>query len=50
MKVGDDEYPIKAGDALYVPPSEFHTTIQKGNLPLTVIWVTCKTAEKGGMQ
>jgi mannose-6-phosphate isomerase-like protein (cupin superfamily) len=32
MVVGDDEYPIKTGDALYVPPGEFHTTIQKGDL------------------
>ncbi len=31
MVVGEDEYPIKQGDALYVPPGEFHTTIQKGN-------------------
>lgn len=40
MVVGDDEYPIKAGDALYVPPCEFHTTYQTGNEPLTVVWVT----------
>lgn len=42
MVVGQDEYPIKAGDALYVPPGEFHTTVQTGNLPLTVVWVTSK--------
>jgi mannose-6-phosphate isomerase-like protein (cupin superfamily) len=42
MVVGEDEYPIKAGDALYVPPGEYHTTIQTGNIPLTVVWVTCK--------
>jgi mannose-6-phosphate isomerase-like protein (cupin superfamily) len=40
--VGDDEYPVKQGDALYVPPGEFHTTIQKGNLPLVLVWVTGK--------
>lgn len=40
--MGDDEFPIKAGDALYVPPREFHTTYQKGNLPLVVLWVTGK--------
>lgn len=40
MIVGDDEYPIKPGDALYVPPCEFHTTIQTGNEPLKVVWVT----------
>lgn len=42
MVVGQDEYPIKQGDALYVPPGEFHTTIQKGNLPLVLVWVTGK--------
>ena len=42
MVVGEDEYPIKQGDALYVPPGEFHTTKQTGILPLTVLWVTCK--------
>jgi mannose-6-phosphate isomerase-like protein (cupin superfamily) len=42
MVVGEDRYPIKTGDALYVPPGEFHTTFQNGNLPLTVVWVTCK--------
>jgi mannose-6-phosphate isomerase-like protein (cupin superfamily) len=42
MIVGDDEFPIKAGDALYVEPGQYHTTIQKGNLPLVVLWVTGK--------
>ncbi|MFO7929546.1 MAG: dimethylsulfonioproprionate lyase family protein [Candidatus Humimicrobiaceae bacterium] len=41
MVVGDDEYDIQQGDALYVPPGEFHTTKQRGNLPLIVVWVTC---------
>ncbi len=42
MVVGDDEFPIKQGDALYVPPGEYHTTRQAGILPLTVLWMTCK--------
>lgn len=42
MVVGEDEYEIKEGDALYVPPGVFHTTKQSGNLPLMVVWVTCK--------
>ena len=45
MEVGGDRYPIKAGDALYVPPGEFHTTYQSGNLPLVVVWVTGKVPE-----
>lgn len=40
MVVGSDEFNIKAGDALYVPPGVFHTTYQRGNLPLTILWVT----------
>ncbi|HEX7561454.1 MAG TPA: cupin domain-containing protein [Candidatus Humimicrobiaceae bacterium] len=42
MVVGEDEFEIKQGDALYVPPGVFHTTKQAGNLPLIVVWVTCK--------
>ncbi len=42
MVVGDDEFPVHAGDCLYVPPGEFHTTIQKGILPLVFVWNTCK--------
>ena len=42
MVVGDDEFEIEQGDALYVPPGEFHTTYQRGNLPLVVLWVTGK--------
>ena len=40
MVVGDDEFPIKPGDGLYVPPGVYHTTRQTGNIPLTVLWVT----------
>lgn len=40
MVVGDDEFSIRSGDALYVPPGVFHTTFQRGNLPLVVLWVT----------
>jgi mannose-6-phosphate isomerase-like protein (cupin superfamily) len=42
MVVGADEYEIEQGDALYVPPGVFHTTKQLGNLPLVVVWVTCR--------
>ena len=42
MVVGEEEFPIKTGDCLYVPPGKFHTTLQSGILPLTVLWMTCK--------
>ncbi|MFW6280563.1 MAG: cupin domain-containing protein [Halanaerobium sp.] len=45
MVVGDDEFDVEAGDALYVPPGEYHTTYQRGNLPLRMIWVTGKIKE-----
>jgi len=46
MVVGDEEFPIKPGDGLYVPPGEYHTTYQRGNLPLQVLWVTAKVDEE----
>lgn len=42
MVIGEEEFAIRAGDGLYVPPGVYHTTLQRGNLPLTVLWVTCK--------
>lgn len=42
MVVGEDEFDVKEGDGLYVPPGVFHTTFQKGTLPLVVLWVTGK--------
>lgn len=46
MVVGDEEFDIKPGDGLYVPPGLFHTTKQKGNQPLQVLWVTGKIPMK----
>jgi len=46
MVVGEDEYQIEQGDALYVPPGVFHTTKQSGNLPLIVVWITAKIEPK----
>ena len=40
MIVGDDEFPIKAGDALYVPPGEFHATYNTGIQTMAIVWVT----------
>jgi mannose-6-phosphate isomerase-like protein (cupin superfamily) len=48
MVVGDSEYEIKTGDALYVPFGLFHTTYNTGILPLQLLWVTAKDIEKGG--
>ena len=42
MAVGDDAYPIQAGDALYVPFGEYHVTYNTGNQPLAMVWVTGK--------
>ncbi len=40
MIVGDDEFPIKAGDAFYVPPGEFHVTYNTGIQTMAIVWVT----------
>ena len=47
MAVGDDEYDIQAGDALYVPFGEYHVTYNTGNQPLAMVWVTGKDKSGG---
>ena len=42
MVVGEDKFEVEQGDGLYVPPGVFHTTYQRGNLPMVVLWVTGK--------
>jgi len=42
MVVGDTEYDIKSGDALYVPFGLFHTTYNTGIFPLQLLWITTK--------
>jgi len=42
MVIGEERFEIKPGDGIYVPPGMFHTTLQTGNQPLTVLWVTCR--------
>jgi mannose-6-phosphate isomerase-like protein (cupin superfamily) len=48
MVIGDDEFPIQAGDAFYVPFGAYHVTHNTGNQPLAMVWVTGKdkSAEK----
>lgn len=40
MVVGEDEFPIQAGDAFYVPFGEYHVTYNTGIQPLAILWVT----------
>ena len=40
MVVGEDEFPIQAGDAFYVPFGEYHVTYNTGNQSLAILWVT----------
>ena len=47
MKIGDDEFPIQAGDAFYVPFGEYHVTYNTGNQPLAMAWVTGKDSAAG---
>ncbi|HUV07803.1 MAG TPA: hypothetical protein VMX75_08755 [Spirochaetia bacterium] len=46
MVVGESEYEIKTGDALYVPFGLFHAAYNSGILPLQSLWVTGKGPEK----
>ena len=45
MVIGEDEFPIKAGDAFYVPFGEFHVTYNTGIQPLAVVWVTSRAPQ-----
>ena len=40
MIVDDDEFPVQAGDSLYVPFGAYHVTYNTGNQPLAMVWVT----------
>ena len=46
MVVGEDEFPIQAGDAFYVPFGEYHVTYNTGNQALAILWVTGRVEEK----
>jgi mannose-6-phosphate isomerase-like protein (cupin superfamily) len=47
MVIGNDEFPIQTGDALYVPFGEFHTTYNTGIEPLKLLWVTGRVEKRG---
>jgi len=36
--MGGEEYPLKAGSAIYSPPGVEHTIINTGNVPLKLVW------------
>jgi mannose-6-phosphate isomerase-like protein (cupin superfamily) len=46
MVIGEDDFPIQTGDALYVPFGEYHETYNMGIEPLKLLWVTSRV-EKG---
>ena len=46
MVVGDDEFSIQGGDALYIPSGAFHVTYNPGNQPLKFLWVTGRLEKK----
>ena len=46
MVVGEDEFPVQAGDAFYVPFGEYHVTYNTGNQALAILWVTGRVEEK----
>lgn len=46
MVIGEDEFPIQAGDAFYVPFGQFHVTYNTGIQPLKILWVTGRVEKK----
>jgi mannose-6-phosphate isomerase-like protein (cupin superfamily) len=47
MVIGDDDFPIREGDAFYVPFGAWHVTYNTGIQPLRILWVTGRvTPEK----
>jgi len=46
MVIGEDKFPIQAGDALYVPFGEYHETYNTGIEPLKLLWVTGRVEKK----
>ncbi len=46
MVIGEDEFPIQAGDALYVPLGEYHETYNTGIEPLKLLWVTGRVKKR----
>jgi len=42
MVIGEEEFPVKGGDAFYVPPGPYHVTYNTGLLPLHILWITGK--------
>jgi len=46
MVIGNDEFPVQTGDALYVPFGEFHATYNTGIEPLKLLWVTGRVEKK----
>ena len=46
MVIGEETFPIQAGDAFYVPFGAFHTTYNAGIEPLRILWVTGRVENK----
>lgn len=46
MVVGDDEFPIRGGDAFYIPLGAYHVTYNTGIDPLKILWVTGRLEKK----
>lgn len=42
MVVGEREFPVQAGDVVYVPFGAYHSTINPHSLPLGFYWITIK--------
>lgn len=42
MIIDKDEFDANPGDAFYIDFGLFHSTINTSNIPMEIVWVTCK--------
>jgi len=42
MQIDDDKFPVKEGDAVYIPAGSYHVTYNTGIIPIRFIWATFK--------
>ena len=42
MQINEEVFPVKEGDAVYIPAGSYHVTYNTGNVPMRFAWATFK--------
>jgi mannose-6-phosphate isomerase-like protein (cupin superfamily) len=42
MQIDNDRFPVKEGDAVYIPAGSYHVTYNTGVVPIRFVWATFK--------